>query len=451
MRLRTAQLDVHRLRQFVAAGDAQAAAEMTSALIPTELADLLLQLGPSDLAHLEPYIGSERLADAVAELDPTEAARLILRFSRAGAADILEEMEPDDATDIVEELEDAEAQDLLGEMRAEEAQEIRELLAYPPHTAGGRMTPEFVSVSPAVTVAAAMRLIRAHAPSAETIYYVYVTDRTDRLVGVVSLRELIIADPQRRIGEIMRRQVLHVPAHADQENVARLLTDHDLLALPVVDGLGRLVGVVTADDVADVLEEEATEDIERLGGAQPLATPYLAAPLSELFRKRIVWLLILFLAGTYTSFVLQSFSDTLAHVVALSFFVPLLIGTGGNVGSQIVTTVVRALAVGDVELRDARRVIARELLVGLGIAAVMAAVIFVRAETMDVGLDVAKAVALSAIFIVLWSAVVAAGLPLVLQRLRLDPAVVSAPLLTTFVDGTGLVMYLATARVVLGL
>jgi magnesium transporter len=360
-------------------------------------------------------------------------------------------MEPDDATDVVDELDEAEARGILAEMRAEEADEIRELLAYPSHTAGGRMTPEFISISPNVTAAAGMRLLRAYAPSAETIYYIYVTDRAEQLVGVVSLRDLIIADPQRQIREIMRHQVFRVPVDADQEEAARLLTEHDLLAVPVVDAKGRLVGVVTADDISDVLEEEATEDIERLGGSQPLTTSYLRAPLVDLFRKRIGWLMILFLAGTYTSFVLQTFSDTLSHLVALTFFVPLLVGTGGNVGSQIVTTVVRALAVGDVSVADARRVIGRELAVAVAIGLVMAAVIFIRAETMDVGLDVAKVVALSAVFIVVWSALVAAGLPLVLHRLRLDPAVVSAPLMTTLVDGTGLIMYLTTAHFLLGL
>jgi magnesium transporter len=451
MRLRSPQIDLRRLRQLVGDGHAADAAQLAATLTAPELADLLIRLQPYELSALESHLGSERLADAVAELDPTEAARLIVRFSRAEAADILEEMEPDDATDIVEELAAAAAEGILAEMRSPEATEIRELLTYPPDTAGGRMTPEFVSLAPSLTIAAAMRLLRAQAPQAETIYYVYVTDRQDQLLGVVSLRELVIADPQQLIGSVMRRQVIRVPASADQEEAARLLMEHNLLALPVVDTEGRLVGVVTADDVADVLEEEATEDIELLGGSQPLDTPYLSASVSALFRKRIVWLLILFVAGTYTSFVLQAFSDTLANVVALTFFVPLLVGTGGNVGSQIVTTVVRAMAIGDVAFGHAWRVIRRELVVGLAVGVVMAGAVFVRAETMAVGVHISLVVALSAIFIVLWSALVAAVLPLGLQRLGLDPAVVSSPLLTTLVDGTGLMLYLTVARLVLGI
>jgi magnesium transporter len=435
---------------LLASGDAATAGELAAVLAPVELAELLVRLAPAELSQLEPYLGSERLADAVAELDPTEAARLIVRFSRAEAADILEEMEPDDATDVVEELQQAEAEGILAEMRASEADEIRGLMSYPSDTAGGRMTPEFVAISPNITVAAAMRLIRARAPDAETIYYVYVTDVRDHLLGVVSLRDLVIADPQTRIVDVMRRQVIRLPASADQEQAARMLMEHNFLALPVVDDDSRLIGVITADDVADVLEEEATEDIERLGGSQPLREPYLTASLRGLFRSRVLWLMALFVGGTATSAVLHTFSDTLEQVVALTFFIPLLIGTGGNVGSQIVTTVVRALALGDVAFGDAWRVLRREMIVGAFVAIVMCTLMFIRALTMGVEQPVALAVSLAAIFIVIWSAFVAAVLPLLLHRIGLDPAVVSAPLIITVVDATGLVIYLFIARAVLG-
>ncbi len=451
MRLHSPQVDIRRLRRFIASGDAAAAGVLAVALSPVDLAEVLVRLGPAELSELEPHLGTERLADAVAELDPTEAARLIVRFSRAEAADILEEMEPDDATDVVEELQQAEAEGILAEMRASEAEEIRELMSYPQDTAGGRMTPEFVSISPSITVAAAMRLIRAQAPEAETIYYVYVTDPRERLLGVVSLRDLVIADPQARIADVMRRQVIRLPASADQEQAARVVMEHNFLAIPVVDDDSRLIGVITADDVQDVLEEEATEDIERLGGSEPLREPYLAASLRGLFRKRVVWLMALFMAGTATSAVLHSFADTLEQVVALTFFIPLLIGTGGNVGSQIVTTVVRALAVGEVAFEDAWRVLRREMIVGTSIAIVMATAMYIRAQTMAVEPAVAVAVAVAAVFIVIWSAFVAAVLPLLLNRIGLDPAVVSAPLIITLVDGTGLIMYLYIARAVLGI
>ncbi|MBM2809646.1 MAG: mgtE [Chloroflexi bacterium] len=451
MRLQSTHVDTRHLRELLADGNTAAAAELAFALTPTELADLLVRLGPTELALLESHLGTERIADAVAELDPSEAARLLVRFSRAEAADILEEMEPDDATDVVEELGEGEAEHILAEMRSADAEEIRELLAYPPQTAGGRMTPDFVAISPGLTVAAAMRLIRAQAPDAETIYYVYVTDRYNRLQGVVSLRDLVLAEPRQLIADVMRRQVIHVPAAADQEQAARLLLDHNLLALPVVDYQGRLLGVITIDDVADVLEEEATEDIEKLGGSQPLEEPYLSASMFQIFRKRIVWLLVLFLAATQTSTVISIFSLELEHVVALSFFIPLLIGTGGNVGSQIVTTVVRAMAVGEVRFTHLWRVLGRELVICLVVGLVMAAATMIRAGTMNLDLGIAVSAALAALFIVLWAGSVAAMLPMVLRRLGLDPAVMSAPLITTFVDGTGLLIYFLIARAVLNL
>jgi magnesium transporter len=454
MRLQTPVLDERRVRdvrRMLLTDVAAPMAEYVASLTPAELADLLVELSPIELARLEPLVGTERVADAIAELDPSEAARLLLRFTRADAADILEEMEPDDAVDVVEELGDRDAADILAEMEVDEADEIRDLMAYPSDTAGGRMTPEYVAISPSLTVAVAMRQIRAQAPDAEQIYYIYVIDRADRLMGVVSLRDLVMADPQRRIGEVMRHQVIRVPAEVDQEAAARLLLDHDFLALPVVASDGRLLGVLTADDLADVLEEEATEDIERLGGSEPLDEPYLRAPLAQLFRKRVVWLMVLFLAGTYTTAVLQTFADTLDKAVALAFFIPLLIGTGGNVGSQIVTTVVRAMAVGDVSMGDLWHVWRREIVVSLCVGLVMGSAMFVRALTMGVDFHVGVIVAAAALIIVGWSASIAAILPLVLRRFHVDPAVVSAPLITTLVDGTGLFLYLTIARVVLGI
>jgi magnesium transporter len=218
-----------------------------------------------------------------------------------------------------------------------------------------------------------------------------------------------------------------------------------------VDDEGRLIGILTADDLADVIEEEATEDIERLGGSQPLGEPYLSTPPLQLFRKRIVWLMALFIAGTYTSAVLQIFSDTLAQVVALTFFIPLLIGTGGNVGSQVVTTIIRAMAVGEVRFRDVFKIVWKEARTALMLGAAMAAAAFIRAWTLGVSLDIGLTVSVTVTCIVIWAAVVGSVLPLILRQCRVDPAVVSAPFISTLVDGTGLVIYFTVARIFLGL
>jgi magnesium transporter len=325
------------------------------------------------------------------------------------------------------------------------------LMAYPPESAAGLMTREVVTLSPDLTAEQALVAIRRVAQEAETIYYVYVTDQAGKLLGVLALRDLVLAAPNTPISQLTRRDLVKVRADADREVAARLLTDRGLLAIPVVDENDRLLGIITSDDVADVLEEEATEDITRLGGSEPLDEPYLHSSVATLVRKRVVWLLLLFVGGALTSNVLHHFATTLDQVVALTFFIPLLIGTGGNVGSQIVTTLVRAIGVGEVRLQDLPRVLRKELIVAMLIGVIMAAAALVRAWTLGVEWHLGMVVAVTACFIVLWAATVSAVIPLVLRKMGVDPAVVSAPFLSTLVDATGLFLYLTIARVMLGI
>jgi magnesium transporter len=374
-----------------------------------------------------------------------------MRLTDVQAADVLEEMPPDDAADVVGELAEPDREDVLREMQHEEAADIRELLEYPPETAGGRMTPEFAALREGMTVDEALQFLRRAGEEAKAVYYLYVTDDAGRLAGVTSLRDLVLSAPARKVAEITQREVVAVQATDDQEEAARLLRERGYLALPVLGPDRRLLGIITADDVAEVIEEEASEDIERLGGSQPLEEPYLTASLWHLFRKRILWLLALFAAEAYTGNVLRYYESELASVVALTFFIPLLIGTGGNTGTQIVSTLVRALAVGEVTARDIFRVFTRELMVGSMLAVAMAAAAYVRAFILGVGPGIAEVIALTAFCVVVWAAVVASVLPIILQRLRLDPAVASGPFIATLVDGTGLVIYFTVAKVVLRL
>lgn len=387
----------------------------------------------------------------VAELDPGEAAEVLERLAPADAADVLEEMDPDDAADVVEELEDDEAESVLGEMAAVEATEIRELMAYPPDSAGGIMTPEFVAVRPTLTVEQAVAEIRRVADEAETIHYVYVVDDARHLVGVLSLRDLLLARSWQPVTAVMVEHVDHVLVTADQEEVARLFRDRRYTALPVTDDGGRMLGIITVDDVGEVIEEETTEDIERLGGSQPLDEPYLRAGVWQIVRKRVGWLAFLLVAQAYTASVMAEFSDALQQVVALGFFVPMLIGMGGNVGSQTVTMLIRAIGVGDVEWGDLGQVLWKEARVAAVLALVLSVGMLLRAQLLGVAVDVAMVVGISAGFIVLWAGLVSSLLPLVLRRLGVDPAVVSAPLITTLVDGTGLFIYFELARYLLRL
>jgi magnesium transporter len=336
-------------------------------------------------------------------------------------------------------------------MKPEDAEEIRRLSGYEPDTAGGIMTPEYVAVSKDATSAQAIAAIRRLVDEAETVNYVYVVDEERHLLGVLSLYRLMLSAEGTPVVELMAPSTVRVKASADQETAARLLTDRNLLAIPVVDDDDHLVGIITEDDVADVIEAEATEDIERLGGSQPLNLPYRLASVPLLVRKRVGWLMILFIAQGYTGTVLRNFEGELAAVVALSFFIPLLIGTGGNVGSQTVTLVVRAMALGEVAMRDMGWLVFKELRVGLVMGLVMGVAAIGQSWFLGVSSSIATAVSIAVIAICVWAATVAAALPLILRRVGVDPAVVSAPLISTLVDGTGLIIYFEIARLVLGL
>jgi magnesium transporter len=418
---------------------------------PPEWADLVPQLEPREVAVLLQWLPDEEIPALLEELPPAEAARILRTLAEPEAAALLEEMDPDDAADVLENLPSPEMDQILVRMRAEDAAEIRGLAAYPPDSAGGIMTPAFVAVAADATSDQAIAAIRRLVDEAETVNYVYVVDAERHLLGVLSLYRLLLSPGETPVRELMAPTTVRVRATADQEAAARLLTDRNLLAIPVVDDDDHLLGIITEDDVADVLQAEATEDIERLGGSQPLNLPYRLASVPLLVRKRVIWLLLLFVAAGYTGTVLQNFQGELTDVVALSFFIPLLIGTGGNIGSQTVTLIVRAMALNEVAMRDIAWIVFKEMRVALILGGVMAVAAYVRAELLGVSADIGVVVALTIIAICVWAATVAAALPLVLRRLRVDPAVVSAPLITTVVDGTGLIIYFEIARLVLSL
>lgn len=418
---------------------------------PAEWADIVGRLEPSEVAVLLQWLPDDEIPGLLEELSPTDAARVLRTLSAPEAAQLLADVDPDDAADIVGRLPGPNAREILVRMSPGEAAEIRDLAAYPPQSAGGIMTPAFVAVRRQTTAGEATRAIRQLVDQAETVNYIYVIDDERHLLGVLSLYRLMLSRARTPVTELMVPHTVRVHATTDQEVAARLLTDRNLLAIPVVDDDDRLLGIITEDDVADVLEQEATEDIERLGGAEPLNVSYRSSSMWLLFRKRIVWLLLLFVAAGYTTTVLQAFEEDLAGVVALAFFIPLLIGTGGNIGSQTVTLVVRSMAIGEIGLRDVGWILFKELRVSLAIGLVMAGVAFGRAEMLGAGSQLSAVVAAAILAICVWSASVAAALPLILKRLRLDPAVVSAPLITTLVDGTGLLIYFEVARLILGL
>jgi magnesium transporter len=418
---------------------------------PSVWADVLPRLRRRDVMALVEWLGDDDVATMIQELPPVEAATILADLTEAQAAAVVGRMNPDDAADLLDALPPLEADAILVRMAATDAAELRDLAAYPPDSAGGIMTPAFVAVADDASAAEAIAAIRRLADEAEMVGYVYVVDSEERLVGVLSLRQLVLSPDRTPVVDLLAPSTVSVTVDADQELAARLLTDHNLLAIPVVDDGNRLLGIITEDDVADVLAAEATEDIERLGGSQPLQVPYRLAGVVLLFRKRLGWLLLLFVAEAYTGTVLRNFEDELTAVVALSFFIPLLIGTGGNVGSQTVTLIVRSMAIEEVRLRDIGWIVFKELRVGVLLGVVIAVVAYGRAAILGVEGEIGIVVALTILAVCAWSATIAAALPLLLRQFRIDPAVVSAPLITTLVDGTGLIIYFEFAKVLLRL
>jgi magnesium transporter len=438
-----------QLRAALERDDLARAAAIIESLRPPDQADLFAELDDAHQVALLPELNPADSADILEELDEEEAAELVAALSTEAVIRIVDEMKPDEAADLLGDIHPAQAQAVLAGL--EDPDEVHPLLLHSDDSAGGLMTSEFLALRRRMTANEAIQAIREWKPDGETIYYLFVVDRHGRLCGVVNLRQIIVAEPTAPIGEIMDTEVISVPAGTDQEECARLMARYDLLALPVVDADNVLLGVITIDDLVDVLEEEATEDIQRLGGAQPLERSYLDTGVFTVTRKRVGWLLLLFLTETLTGSVLRYFEDELQSVVALAFFVPLLIGTGGNAGSQTTSTIIRALAVGDIDVGDALRALWHELRTGLLLGFAMAGVAYVRALTWGTTPALALAVALTIFTIVVWANGLGSLLPLLAARLRIDPAIISGPVMSTLVDATGLFIYFTIARVILGL
>jgi magnesium transporter len=428
--------------------------EVVSDLAPADVVDLLNQLTVVEAATVITMLPIPRAVQVLDQPTMTRRGPVVEQLEPDRAARILEILSADERTEIVRQMGDRERRKLLPELHAEARAEVERLLQYPPHSAGGIMTTEFVRLSPAMKVSDALDHIRTVAREKESIYACYVLEPgTGRLLGAVSLRDLVMANLAQPLPEVMRRKPVTVEALEDQESVAQKIAKYNLLAVPVLEKDGGVVGFVTVDDVIDVLIEEGTEDILKLAAVEPgaLDRPYFENPVLRVVRKRIGWLLLLFVAETFTGTVLRYFEGELAAVVALSFFIPLLIGTGGNAGAQTVTTIIRSLALREIGLRDAWRVLGREATTGVTIGVLLGAVAFARALLWGAHMPLAATVAITILAICSWSTTVGSVIPIAASRFGIDPAVLSAPLITTLVDATGLVIYFSIAKAILKL
>ncbi|PYQ01268.1 MAG: magnesium transporter [Acidobacteria bacterium] len=428
--------------------------ERVSDLPPADIADLLNQLNRAEAASVITMLPTPRAVEVLDQPTMRRRAAILEQLEPDRAAQVLAGLSADQRTDIVQQMGEHERRKLLPKLEPEVKAEVERLIQYPDHTAGGIMTTEFVRLDPRMTVADALKHIRSVAREKESIYACYVIEpETGRLLGSVSLRDLVMAEFGQSVTEVMRKKPVTVSALDDQELVANKISKYNLLAVPVLEKDGAVVGFVTVDDVIDVIREEETEDILKMGGIEPgaLDRPYFENSIPRVVRKRIGWLLLLFVAETFTGTVLRFFENELAAVVALSFFIPLLIGTGGNAGSQTVTTVIRSIALGEIGLRDAWRVLAREASTGVLIGLLVGGVAFGRALLWGAHMPLAVTVAITVLVICSWSTTVGSLIPIAAERFGIDPAVLSAPLIATLVDATGLVIYFTIAKAILHL
>jgi magnesium transporter len=446
--LQTVSEAADEIRRLISQGDLPGASAVLTPLAVPEVVELVDRLGIEDAAIVYRLLAKERALDVFEALSPGMRGDLVQALRNVEITALFAEMDPDDRVWLLDELPASVAPQLLRGLTRQERELTSGMLGYPQDSIGRRMSPEFVTTHPQLTVRETFARIRAALDSAETVYTVPVTDAR-RVVGVVSLRDLMSADEDAVVADVMSEP--HVAeVTEDAETAARRATDYSLLALPIVDGDQRLVGILTIDDAARILKQEESEDAARQGGVEPLRRSYLGTPIRQLVRSRVVWLLVLAVGATLTVQVLDTFEATLAQMTVLALFVPLLIGTGGNTGNQAATTVTRSLALGEVSPRDVLRVLSREIRVGFCLGLLLGTLGFVIAGLIyewHVGL----VIGLTLVAVCTVAASVGGMMPLAARAIRVDPAVFSNPFITTFVDATGLVIYFLIAKTVLGL
>jgi magnesium transporter len=432
------------LREMLAENDETALRAVVNELHPATVADFSEGLDVEETWQLLGHAPIDRQAEVLAFYPAAKQVEMVEGAGRDRIARLLEAMPHDDRVDLLKRLDDEVVESFLPLVTKADRADMRRLLSYPEQSAGAVMTTDYASLPAEATVAEAITELRRQAPERETIYYVYVVDEDRRLIGFVSLQDLILARPTALVADIMHRDVICARVDEDREAVARKLAEYDFIAIPIVDDQYRLVGIVTFDDVADVLEAEVTEDFHLTAAVAPLVRGYAQSNPWSLYRRRVGWLVILVFVNLFSSGVIAAYEDTLKTVIALAFFLPLLIDSGGNTGSQAATLIVRALATEEIGLGEWLRVVLKELAVGAALGATMAAASFVLGAFRG-GVEVGLIVAVSMFSIVVLTNLIGVLLPFALTRLRLDPAVASSPLITTVADAAGLLIYFGVA------
>lgn len=415
--------------------------------IPQEYIPRLFRLLPKELA-----------AETFVEMSPDIQEALIFAFSDRELHDVLDEMYLDDTVDIIEEMPANVVKRILRQSDPDTRSQINQILKYPKDSAGSIMTIEYVDLKTQMTVAEAFDRIRKTGVDKETIYTCYVTDANRRLLGFTTVKDLLLADMSREIGDVMETNVKYVDTFEDKEDVANLFDKYDFLAMPVVDKETRLVGIITFDDVIDVIREESTEDIEKMAAMTPSEKPYLKTSVFDTFKQRIPWLLLLMVSATFTGKIISSFEQTLSACVALTAFIPMLMDTGGNSGGQSSVTVIRSLSLNDIGMRDIFKILRKEFFVALLCGITLAAANFIKMMIVDCGtitasgqnpVLVAVVVCLTLFATVVCAKLIGCTLPILAKRIGFDPAVMASPFITTIVDAISLIIYFSVASSIL--
>ena len=418
-----------------------------------DLADLIAELPDDEAAALLALLPTEEAAPIFERLDDEQQAAIVTELGPESIAQIAMEMSSDERADLIKELPEEVGDQVLANIEQidpQVAENVEELTRWPERSAGSLMTTDYIAVTPLMSVSEVIQLIRRQGARAETIYYVYALSAGKRLDGIASARDLLISDPHQNLSEILTSNIVTVPPEMDQEEVAKRLAKYDLAAIPVVDGKGTLRGVITVDDVIDVLTQEQTEDVQRLAGVQPLDAGYFQTTFWTFIRKRATWLIILFVEEFFTGSALRHYDDVLQAVAKLSYYIPLLLSAGGNSGAQSSSLIIRGLAVGEVKPSDWWRIIGRELGQGIVLGLVLASVGVVRALMWGDGIRFAMVVGATLIGIVVMGCVVGSMLPLALRRVGFDPATSSTPFIASLVDVLGIILYFNFAKFLLG-
>jgi magnesium transporter len=438
-----------QLEMLLEQGNLQGAKALLVPVQPADIAEAIEGLPEAKQAIAFRLLSKDEAIEVYEQLDSEVQQILLEEFKRQDVLDIVDKMSPDDRVRLFDELPAKVVARLVGQLSPAERQSTALLLGYEANTAGRIMTPEYISLKESFTATQAIDRIRSLANETETVYYLYVTDAARHLTGILSLRELVTAYPNQTVGEIMTREVVSIATDTDQEEVARLIQRYDFLAVPVVDAEHRLVGIVTVDDVIDILEEETTEDIYTLGGLQSGKEDYFQTNLWVVARRRVVWLFVLLFTNTITGSIINSQSELLEKAIALAAFIPLLTGTGGNVGAQSSTVVIRGLNTEEIRATGAIAVVGREMVAGALLGLMLGAVATAWAFTINRDLSVALSVGSSLVAISTLASIAGSGLPFLFRSMGFDPALMSAPFITTVTDVVGVMIYFAIARILL--